>query len=182
MSGNVTILAQAGTVETEELLVAELEILGIRYLSRQSQTRSDKVRPAAQLIADMVRQPSSRVRMALISLLLAHPEFGENTPDALTRLTNVEGMKLKLIYSAAVLLQRIYAGQLQAYLMGNWRWLSDWFSVELKVSGNTPEERLMNLALIHRHTTGIALNWRGTYENAAQQLLHQWEMEQIWSQ
>jgi hypothetical protein len=44
----------------EEHLVADLELLGIRYLSRQTDEQAERVRPAHLLLADLVRQPSGR--------------------------------------------------------------------------------------------------------------------------
>ena len=42
--------------QQEEPLVAELELLGIHYLSRQTPDRAESVRPPAALPADLVRQ------------------------------------------------------------------------------------------------------------------------------
>ena len=47
--------------DEEEQVVAELELLGIRYLSRQTAEAATQVRPPERLLADMVRQPSARV-------------------------------------------------------------------------------------------------------------------------
>ncbi len=44
----------------EEQIVAELTLLGIRYLSRLTDIQVDHPRPGEQLLADLVRQPSSR--------------------------------------------------------------------------------------------------------------------------
>jgi hypothetical protein len=76
-------------VSEEETLVAELELLGICYLSRQTSYRAEQVRPPAQLIADLARQPSARVREALISVFLAHPQYAGAVFPALARLSDV---------------------------------------------------------------------------------------------
>ena len=44
------------TVSEEEKLVAELELLGIGYLSRQTNYRADTIRPNEVLLADLMRQ------------------------------------------------------------------------------------------------------------------------------
>ncbi len=68
-------------MQTEEELVAELDLLGIRYLSRQSSYRASQVRPPEALLADLVRQPSARVRAAVIAVLLAHPSTPTESPQ-----------------------------------------------------------------------------------------------------
>lgn len=62
---------------TEEQVVSELDALGISYLSRQSSSSVERVRPPEQLLADLIRQPSARVRQAVIALFLSHPEYAE---------------------------------------------------------------------------------------------------------
>lgn len=167
---------------TEEELVAELEQLGVRYLSRQHHIEELEARPRHKLLADLVRQPSSRVRTALIALLLAHPEYAASIPTALQDLTPSAARTLKILYTAAVYLQRQYADKLQGFLGANWRWLPDLFSDELGVSGDTPPTRLQSLGQIHARWSGTHLNWAGTYENAVRLLLRRWEMEQAWKQ
>ena len=53
----------------EERVVAELELLGIRYLSRYTSDRAERVRSPDILLADLVQQPSARVRAAVIAVL-----------------------------------------------------------------------------------------------------------------
>jgi len=166
----------------EERLVAELEQLGVRYLSRQSAYQAKRVRPPQKLLADLVRQPSSRVRTALIAVLLAHPEYGGVVPSVVLSLPTAEQWTLKLFYTAAVLLQKEYAARLQIFLGEDWCWLPDWFSKELNLPSAAPGEQLRALAHLHQQETGIVLNWAGTYDNAARHLLHRWELERTWNQ
>ena len=44
----------------EERVVAELELLGVRYLSRRTADRAERARPLDVLPAHSVRQPSAR--------------------------------------------------------------------------------------------------------------------------
>lgn len=166
----------------EEHLVAELEQLGICYLSRQSAYQAQQVRPPHQLLADLVRQPSSRVRTALIAVLLAHPAFGNVVPSTLPALTSAEQSILKILYTAAVLLQKKYAPRLRAFIGEDWIWIPDWFSKELNLPAAPPNEQLRALALLHQQATGLELNWVGTYNNVARHLLHRWELERLWNQ
>jgi len=161
----------------EEQLVAELEKLGVGYLSRQSETVSIRVRAPQVMMAELVWQPSSRVRAALIPLLLAHPEYAGQVPAALRRLDDRHGQTLKFFYTAAVFLQEQYGRVFQEILGTKWKMLPDLFSTELRVSGKTPKARLNALARAHAGWSGVQLNWAGTYENAVQHLLRRWEME-----
>jgi len=168
---------------TEEALVAELELLGVRYLSRQSSYRASRVRPPATLLADLVRQPSARVRAAVIAVLLAHPEYGNAVPIALERLPPMERLTLQSFYAAAVLLQQEYADQLRARLETRWRPLPDLPEVttELNLPGDgTPAERLASLGREHQRWSQAMVNWAGSYEQVARQLIRCWDMESRW--
>ncbi len=164
----------------EERLVAELARLGVNYLSHQNEIRSIRVRAPQVILAELVCQPSSRVRVALISLLLAHPEYADHIPAAIKRLNNKDAQNLKIFYTAAVCLQEQHASVIRTFLGGAWLSLPDLFSSELQVSGTTPLGRLKSLAQIQAQCTGLDINWAGTYENAASHLLRRWEVEQTW--
>lgn len=168
-------------VSDEERLVAELELLGVRYLSRQTAYAVDHVRPADLLLADFTRQPSARVRQALIALLLAHPEYAGAAPAALTHLTSSRQLTLKLLYTAAMLLQQEHVQQLNPLLGDRWRTLPDLFSDDLgiEVTG-TPRDRLRDLGRVHGRDTGIVANWVGTYENVVQKLLSSLQGAEQW--
>ena len=169
--------------DEEEQIVAELELLGIRYLSRQTAEAATQVRPPDRLLADMVRQPSARVRAAVIALLLAHPEYATAVPAALRRIGPAEQVILRMFYTAAVLLQQAYSHRLLPVLGSRWRALPDLFSGEIGLSpGGTPSERLTMLGRQHRRKTGIGVNWTGTYDNVAQRLLRSWDLEAAWKQ
>lgn len=182
--GTISPMSQSSydAVTEEERLVAELALLGIRYLSHQSPYQARQVRPPELLLVDLVRQPSARVRAAIISVLLAHPQYAGAVPAALEQLQPVESLTLQLFYTAAVLLQQEYAGQLRPFLAARQQRLPDLFSVEfgLPLEG-PPRERLALLGRVHRQRTATAVNWTGTYENAVHHLLRRWELEQQWN-
>jgi hypothetical protein len=168
--------------DPEERLVAELETLGVRYLSRQSSVQVDQVRSPARFLAELVQQPSSRVRTALIAALLAQPTLSQSIPAALKRLNQEERLTLKLLYTAAVILQKKYSEHLRLFLTTRWEWLPDLYSAELGLATDQPPDDLLcALGATHRRRTGILLNWTGTYENVAQHLLHRWELEKQWN-
>lgn len=169
-------------LDEEEQLVAELERLGIRYLSRQTDFRATQVRLPADLLASLIRQPSARVREAVIAVLLAYPEYAVAVPEALCRLTPPEQATLRYFYTASVLLQQLYASQLQAIAIDRWQRLPDLFSADLGVeTAGEPRERLVKLGQTHRRKTRSAVNWAGTYESVARKLVRAWELEQQWN-
>jgi hypothetical protein len=167
--------------DEEECLVAELELLGIRYLSRHTSDRAEHVRPPDVLLADLVKQPSARVRGAVIAVLLAHPEYAEAVLAALQRLHPPEQRILRLFYTAAVLLQQEYAERLRPFVAG--QWLPDRFAVDLGLPDTaSPRERLAALGQQHQRQTQKYVNWVGTYENVVRCLLRSWELEVQWNQ
>lgn len=166
----------------EERLVAELETLGVRYLSRQTTLTVDSRPSPSPFLADLIRQANSRVRLAFIAAILSQPDLAVAVPTAIKRLKPEEQLTLKLLYTAAVILQKKYAERLQSFQASRWQRLPDLYSSELglETTGN-PDERLRMLGNIHRQLTGSAINWAGTYENVACQLLRRWELERRWN-
>jgi hypothetical protein len=160
--------------DEEERIVAELELLDIGYLSRVTSDGADSVRPPDALLADLVRQPSARVRSAVIAVLLAHPEYAAAVPAAMERLEPAERLTLQLFYTAAVLLQQEHAEQLRRF--GIDQQLPDRFSAELDLpDASLPREQLRALGWQHRQRTQARVNWVGTYESVAQHLLRSFE-------
>jgi len=177
----------AEAVSEEETLVAELELLGIRYLSRQTPYHATQIRPPDRLLIDLARQPTARVREALIAVFLACPGYAQAVPAAVTQLdaTNpAAATDLRLLYTAAVFLQREYAPQLGSFPNEDQPWLPDLFSAGFGLPGdNMPAaSELAMLGQVHREATGVLANWTGTYHNVARKLIRRREMEQMWSQ
>ena len=170
------------SLATEDSIVAELEQLDIRYLSRRSSDAGAQGRPPATLLTDLMRQPSARVREAVIAVLLAHPAYAQAIPAALAQLSPSEQLALRLFYSAAVLLQQQYADMLRPYVAERWQGLPDLFSQELGIAAQgTPQERLTRLGAAHRAYTRSVVNWTGTYDNVARKLLRRWNLEHRWN-
>lgn len=167
----------------EERLVAELATMGVSYLSRHTALPDKPVRAPERFLADLIYQPSSRVRMAFIAVMLARPELAQAVPVAMRRLKPAERITMKLLYTAAVILQQKHADRLRQFLSSSWQWLPDLYADEFGLDANqTPDERLRDVGKIHCQHTGFVLNWSGSYENAAHHLLHRWEVEQRWNQ
>ena len=164
----------------EERLVAELEQLGIHYLSRCTTTQARHVRPPDALLADLVQQASARVRNAVIAVLLIRPDYAEAMPLALARLQPHEQLTLRIFYTAAALLQQVYGAQLLQLVNG--QLLPDRFAASLDLPTTaSARERLAALGRRHRQATGRAVNWVGTYENVVRCLLRSWELEARWN-
>lgn len=165
----------------EDRLVAELEQLGITYLSRREPTSVDSVRAPHELLSDLIRQPNARVRGAAIAVLLLHPDFATAVPAAISDLSQADQMTLRIFYTAAVILQVKYAGRLQI-IAPSTRPLPDLFSVTLGVlRSGSPDEQLSALGRIHQRLSGSAVNWAGTYDNIAQHLVNRLERERLWN-
>jgi hypothetical protein len=172
----------ADFLAAEDRIVAELERLGIRYLSRENGDAVSEPWPPAALLADLVRQPSARVREAVIAVLLLHPAYARAVPAALAQLPGSEQLALRFYFTASVLLQREYADLLRPHLPEPWQWLPDLFSSELGIPGRgAPRARLARLGAVHRARTGSAVNWTGTYENVAHKLIRRCELERQWN-
>lgn len=168
-------------LKNEEQVIAELEQLGIRYLSRQFEAKPNQPCAPHQLLAKLIQQPSSRVRAALISLLLAHPEYAVHVPTTLGLLQDNHLLHFKFFYTAAVYLQAQFESSLRAFMDMRYQTLPDFFSKELRVEGETPLAKLRSLAHLHSKWNGLHLNWAGTYQNAALHLLRRWEVEKQWN-
>ncbi len=155
-------------ITEEERLVAELELLDIHYLSRQTNYRAESLRPPANLLASLVQQPSARVRGALIAVLLAHPEFADAMRAAMQHCSVTEQITLCYFYTAAMLLQQMYASTIRQQLGAQWRWLPDLFSAELDLTQrSTPRERLLLLGQLQQQRTHAFVNWAGTNQEVA---------------
>ncbi len=168
-------------MDTEEQIVAELETVGVRYLSRRTDQKVKNKRPSYRLLADLVCQPSSRVRLATIALLLAQPSYAQFVPAALEILPPERQFLLMVLYSAAVFLQQVYRRSIEKYLGQRWSLLPDIFSTELNIPHDlSPQQRLAALGRLYRSHSGIDLNWSGTFDNAARHWLRQVELERQW--
>lgn len=166
----------------EDQLVAELRQLGITYLSNRKIDNLKKRRSPARLLADTVCQPSSRVRTAVIALFLLHPDYSEFVTLTSELLNTNQYMLLKLFYTAAVYLQRLYQSELVSIVGSNWQWLPDLFGVELGItSGLLPQDAIIRIGLRHQELTQTLTNWSGTYKNTIDHLLRYKQLEALWN-
>lgn len=166
---------------TPEKLVDNMNRIGIHYLVDEGSSEPpDRLTPA-ELMAGLAVQSDARLRSALIAVLLQRPDFSRDVNQALALLNKQEESILKLYYTAACLLQRIYANQLQD-LLGHHDLLPDFFSEEWNIERSiSARDQLKELADLHKNITGLSLNWYGTYESAATRVITRLEKERSWA-
>ncbi len=170
-------------ITEEDLLVVDLSLLGITYLSNRIPQLSNPLHTPAQILAHCVRQPSSRVRTAVIALFLLHPEFSNELPASLLLLDEEQRQLLSIFYTSAVYLQRLYQDQLLLIMPDGWMWLPNYFGPDFGILPDTPpREAIQQLGKKHQLITRSGTNWAGTYENAALHLLRYKQREQQWNQ
>ena len=164
-------------------MVAELSLLGVGYLTRNEIIEVDPPESMGRFIADLVRQPSSRVRTATIALFLSHPDYAIFVPAAVTQLRSPHRLFLKCLYTAAVYLQQEHAQSFQEIQPDSFTWLPDLYSEDLGVLQKpTIAARLISLGQRQQELTGVFANWPGTYENVVHHFLRFSELVKIWNQ
>jgi len=166
-------------VLTPGRLVDALDTLGVRFL-RGGSGATARAEPAA-LLAGLAASAEARLRLALIPLLLARPEFAHDAGSALQQMSPAAAVTFRCYYTAARWLQVKHRGRLTASL-GATQPLPDLFGEELGLAAYTdPDAALRALASQQQALTGRALNWYGSYEHAAHTWLRQLEQEALWN-
>lgn len=165
---------------TPSQLVDALDALGVPFL-RGGCGAAIEVEPG-DLLAALATSSEARLRLALIPLLLAHPEFSAYAVAALQQLSPTAAVTLRCYYTAAVWLQGKHRAQITVAL-GHTHPLPDLFGAELEMATFTdPDAALYALALRQRELTGLTLNWLGTYEHAAQSWIRFMKYDNRWQQ
>lgn len=161
-------------------LAHALDVIEVPFVAGGSQSATFQMPKPAVLLASLAASQEARLRLALIPLLLRHPEFALHARSALRQMTPAVRTGFKCYYTAAVLLQQKYKARLNA-LLGDTEPLPDLFSGELGMSGcANPDEGLHSLADRQKALTGRSINWQGTYEHGAQRLLRTLEGRKQW--
>lgn len=175
----VTPLIETPPITSADLARA-LDILDVPFIAGGSDSTTLQIPQPAVLMASLAASDEARLRLALIPLLLRHPEFALQARAALRQMTPAVLTGFKCYYTAAVLLQQKYQERLNA-LVGDTEPLPDLFSAELGVLGcSNPDDGLSALADRQKTLTGRLINWRGTYEHGAQRLLRTLEGRKQW--
>ncbi len=162
-----------------DTIAAALAQLDVRFIARTGRVSGLRLakRPVA-LLASLAEQEEARLRLGIIPLLLRHPEWAGLVPAAVRQVSRRRREVLKMYYTAALLLQQKYAIRLEQSL-GQLAPLTDWYSTELGVPVHgDPDTRLRILAQQQSERSGLALNWVGTYEHAAERLVRQLDVSE----
>ncbi|MYC93840.1 MAG: hypothetical protein F4X14_02620 [Caldilineaceae bacterium SB0661_bin_32] len=128
-----------------ESLVAALRDRGISYLAPSDAVAREAPESDAKLLCALLHQEDSRMRLAIVPLLLRHPEISASVPDLAVRLDKAALLELQTLYMAAVYLQRNWRSRLSIYL-DEVTLLPDLFSQQMGLP--LPEERFGKLGLV----------------------------------
>lgn len=164
----------ASTV-TNDQLVSELWARDVPFLLGEQLSPTPLLSPE-KLIQFLSASDEARLRMALIPLLLRHPEFSPEAKSADEALSGRNSqLYLRFYYTAAVILQKKYQARLSR-IFGNQKLLPDFFSHLLGVEINQdPPQSLLQLSRQHQILSSQAVNWLETYEHSAERFIKQME-------
>lgn len=178
------IVEQPGITKTitPDILLAELEARGLSFVVGAGKPVACVSLTLAKLLAGLVVQEDARLRLALLALLLYEAEGVETAViQALLLLPQNAQGQLKLYYTVAIVLQKMYEGDLRP-LLQQWHWLPNLFGTEFGLDPNAlPQYQLQHLANWQKKQTGILANWAGTFRYAAQRLITRLEKEALWT-
>lgn len=166
---------------TSAQLASALQRLGVRFLFSPLSPLADAPLDSASLIAGLATSPEARLRQALIPLLLWRPDLAHYASEVEPLLPPRPSHFLQCYYTAAMLLQIMYAPSLRLLGAGE-QALPDLFSslLDLPQAGDI-HQRLARLAQRQAQLSGEQANWLGTYQHAASTFIHHLEREAVWS-
>lgn len=172
--------AVRSTSPSEAALAAELERLGLRFVTSSAEDALPFALSPKDLIAALAGCKEARLRMALIPLFIAHPEYSRFAALVSEDLVEQAQITLVCYYTAAVLLQRKYAQRL-LQLGLEVRELPDIFGHSLALPLNSSaDDLLLRLAEQQAQMSGRPINWYGTYEHAFERFIRRLELEAQW--
>lgn len=128
-----------------EALVAALRDRGISYLAPGDAVAGEAPDSDEKLLCALLHQEDSRLRLAIVPLLLRHPEISASVPDLAVSLDEATLLELQTLYMAAVYLQRNWRSRLSIYL-DEITLLPDLFSQQMGLP--LPEERFGKPGLV----------------------------------
>ena len=128
-----------------ESLVAALRDRGISYLAPSDAVAREVIESHEQLLCALLQQHDSRLRLAIVPLLLLHPGISASVFELVARLDGVASLDLQTLYMAAVYLQRNWRSLLSIYL-DDMTLLPDLFSQQMGLP--LPEERFGKTGLV----------------------------------
>lgn len=169
------------THHSEAALAAELDRLGLRFVTSSAEDAPPFALSTEDLIAALASSKEARLRMALIPLFIAHPEYSRFVSQVSQELVGQAQITLVCYYTAAVLLQRKYAQRLLRLGL-EVSDLPDIFGHSLALPLNSSADALLlRLAEQQTQMSGRPINWYGTYEHAMERFIRRLELEAVWA-
>jgi hypothetical protein len=101
---------------SRETLVAQLGQQGVTYLAPSDAVAREAIPSEDALLVALLEQHDSRLRLALIHLLIRHPDLAGRVSHLVDQLDPTLAVELKTLYMAAVYLQRLWKTRLGFYL------------------------------------------------------------------
>lgn len=165
---------------TDDHLAHELHRLGVPFVRTEADNTPPAPIPPEDLLLGLATSDEARLRLALIPLLLVHPDYAVHAPHVATQLAPPARLLFICYYTAALLLQQLHTGRLQTFF-GPAAPLPDLFSTELGLpTVGTPAQRLAILAARQAALSGEPINWLGTYHHGAERLFTHLEKAALW--
>ena len=130
---------------SRESLVAALRDQGITYLAPSDAVGREVPKNHEQLLHALLHQHDTRLRLAIVPLLLRHPEISESVLALAARLDAAVLLEFQTLYMAAVYLQRNWQSRLSIYL-GDMPLLPNLFSHQMGLP--LPDERFGKTGLV----------------------------------
>lgn len=169
--------------ETERL-IAELRARGIAYLSgghdpQVASLVAANSLPPVELICRLAASQESRVRNALIALLLLHPDLADVVPDALAQADPATAEQIVVLALAALYLSHLWSTRLALALgfrpvLPEEQWARFWRERGLPAPTEFHGELgLRALQEAERLRRGLPLNFLGDWQNQVDRLLAQ---------
>lgn len=102
--------------QLRETLVAILREHGIGYLAPSDAVATEPIPSTEALLLALLKQPDSRLQLAMVPLLLRHPELANDVAVLVKQIEPRVAIELQTHYMAAVYLQRLWKTRLSFYL------------------------------------------------------------------
>ncbi len=167
---------------TDDQLVAELNALGVHFLTGGDGARLTPSATPSELLVGLAQSRDARVRSAIIPLLLIRPSLAGYGLKAIEQLRESDQNTLMLFYTAAMLLQAKHQAELKA-LLGLYEPLPDLFSRRLNLTcSDNIDQQLHQLSERHKTLTHCCVNWLGVYAHAAERSMKRLESEAAWQE
>lgn len=165
---------------TDDQLVTELNRLGVNFLSGEHVVCLDPPVTPLELLVGLAKSTNARVRLSIIPLLLLHSSYSYHAVSAVENLSDNAQNTLMLFYTAALLLQCKYQNEFLR-LCAHFESLPDLFSYNFCLDrAEDTEQQLRQLSERHQRLSGWTVNWKGTYEHAAERMIKRLKSESIW--